>query len=126
MAISIPIFTSQLEKAREATDLANLRAAKAAAAVAYLSDSTTGGVTFGSQQTGAVSCFYNTADGQLVAADKANQCGKGTTADGGTADTAFGTFTYKAVPTTTYKDNYIKVSVTKEGVVTCEFVEKTT
>jgi hypothetical protein len=30
VAISIPIFTSQLEKAREATDLANLRAAYAA------------------------------------------------------------------------------------------------
>ena len=29
MAISIPIFTSQLEKAREATDLANIRAAYA-------------------------------------------------------------------------------------------------
>lgn len=29
VAISIPIFTSQLEKAREATDLANLRAAYA-------------------------------------------------------------------------------------------------
>ena len=27
VAISIPIFTSQLEKAREATDLANIRAA---------------------------------------------------------------------------------------------------
>lgn len=30
VAVSIPIFTSQLEKAREATDLANLRAAYAA------------------------------------------------------------------------------------------------
>lgn len=31
VAISIPIFTSQLEKAREATDLANIRAAYAEA-----------------------------------------------------------------------------------------------
>ena len=31
VAVSIPIFTSQLEKSRESTDLANMRAAKAAA-----------------------------------------------------------------------------------------------
>ena len=31
VAISIPIFTSKLEKSREATDVANMRAAKAAA-----------------------------------------------------------------------------------------------
>ena len=41
MTISIPIFTTQLEKAREATDLANIRAAYAQAMVAAL-DSTTG------------------------------------------------------------------------------------
>ena len=31
VAVSIPIFSSQLEKSREATDIANLRAAKAEA-----------------------------------------------------------------------------------------------
>ena len=36
VAISIPIFTSQLEKAREATDLANIRAAYAEASVKAL------------------------------------------------------------------------------------------
>lgn len=36
VAISIPIFTSQLRKAKVATDLANIRAAKAAAAAEYL------------------------------------------------------------------------------------------
>lgn len=36
MAISIPIFTSQLEKAREATDLANMRSAYAVASTAVL------------------------------------------------------------------------------------------
>ena len=35
VAVSIPIFTSQLEKSREATDVANMRAAKAAAVAAY-------------------------------------------------------------------------------------------
>ncbi len=38
MAVSIPIFTAQLRKARVATDLANERAAKAAAVAAALTD----------------------------------------------------------------------------------------
>ena len=38
VAISIPIFTSQLEKAREATDLANIRAAYAEVQSAALLD----------------------------------------------------------------------------------------
>ncbi len=36
VAISIPIFTTQLEKSKEATDLANIRAAYAEASVAAL------------------------------------------------------------------------------------------
>jgi len=36
VAISIPIFTSQLEKAREATDLANIRSAYAECSTAVL------------------------------------------------------------------------------------------
>ena len=36
VAISIPVFTAQLSKARMATNLANLRAAKAAAVAEYL------------------------------------------------------------------------------------------
>ena len=38
VAISIPIFTSQLEKAREATDLANIRAAYAEVSADALTD----------------------------------------------------------------------------------------
>ena len=38
VAVSIPIFTAQLEKAREATDLANLRAAYAAGVAEVLDD----------------------------------------------------------------------------------------
>lgn len=42
VAIAIPIFTAQLEKAREATDLANIRAAYAEAATeAITTDETT-------------------------------------------------------------------------------------
>lgn len=39
VAISIPIFTSQLEKSREATDLANIRAAYAEVTAEALTDS---------------------------------------------------------------------------------------
>lgn len=38
VAISIPVFTAQLEKARDATDEANVRACIAEATAAYLTD----------------------------------------------------------------------------------------
>ena len=42
VAISIPVFTAQLSKARKATNLANLRAAKAAAVAEYLTSESEG------------------------------------------------------------------------------------
>lgn len=66
VAISIPIFTSQLAKARLATNQANARAAYAAVEAQYLGDDTkTGDFT------------YNVSDGKIAA----------TTATGGTAIT---------------------------------------
>ncbi len=38
IAVSIPMVTGALDRAKEATDAANVRAAKAQAAIAYLSD----------------------------------------------------------------------------------------
>lgn len=70
VAISIPIFTSQLEKAKEATDLANLRAAKAEAVVTILD---------GNAKAGKV--YYNATSGTFVAAaTDATKIGKGTDA----------------------------------------------
>lgn len=46
VAVSIPLVSSSLEKARIATDQANERAAKAAAMVQYLTDGKTGEVTY--------------------------------------------------------------------------------
>ena len=46
VAISIPIFTSQLRKARLATNQANARAAYAAAVSAYLTDDNVTGGTY--------------------------------------------------------------------------------
>ena len=42
VVISIPVFTSQLAKARKATNQANMRAAKAAAVAQYLTDNKDG------------------------------------------------------------------------------------
>lgn len=120
VAVSIPIFTSQLEKAREATDIANLRAAKAVAATAYLSDEN----GLGSTQSGNVTLEYNAGTGTL-GTNGGDACGKGTTTEGN----ATGTILF-ANPDT--KDNYlpntdaagkkIQVTVTKDGTVTCKFV----
>ena len=43
VAISIPIFTSQLEKSRDAVTVSNIRAAYAEACADYLSDTTKSG-----------------------------------------------------------------------------------
>lgn len=60
VAISIPVFTAQLGKAREATNNANLRAAKAAAVSEYLtSDKTTTEATY----------KYTTDDGVITDKD---------------------------------------------------------
>ena len=45
VAVAIPVFTAQLEKARQSTDLANIRSSYAEATAAYLTDNkaSTGG-----------------------------------------------------------------------------------
>lgn len=47
VAISVPLFTAQLGKARKATNQANMRAAKAAAVAEYISDESANGNTKG-------------------------------------------------------------------------------
>ena len=42
VAVAIPVFSTQLEKSREATDLANLRSAYAEAVAEYLGNGSTG------------------------------------------------------------------------------------
>ena len=84
VAISIPIFTSQLNNAREAADLANERAAKAAAVAAYLTaDDGTG--------TDPITYHYDAAAG-TVSSTTAPKSGYGhdytsTGANGGTKGT---------------------------------------
>lgn len=119
VAVSIPIFTAQLEKSREATDLANLRAAKAAAVAAYLTeDDSVYDSDKGAYKTTAL--YYNSAKG--VIDGTGDVIGKGTKADGGCADTTFGTYKYTSATEAAGKK--IKVTITAStGEVTCEFAD---
>ena len=51
VAIAIPVFTAQLEKSREATDIANVRSAYAEVVTGYLTGETTSTVTVEAKQT---------------------------------------------------------------------------
>lgn len=98
VAVSVPIFNSKLEKAREATDVANMRAAKAAAASMYLSGEIEKGETY----------FYNASEGKLVKSDtNITGYGQGTTSDG---KTVYDGYDSKDVE---YTDKIINVVVTE-------------
>ena len=56
VGVSIPIFNSQLDKARIATDQANVRSAKAAALAEYMTENNSGAVTY----------YYDAAKGKVV------------------------------------------------------------
>lgn len=79
VAISIPVFTAQLSKARKATNQANLRAAKAAAVAEYLTDeaeSTTDVIYNYDMTTGAVKVVgennvSQVADDEITSIDSA-------------------------------------------------------
>ena len=71
--VAIPVFTSQLERSRQATDLANLRSAYADATVqAITSDNEIGRVTTGPMKhTGG----FTKIDGAMIGQFSANGCG---------------------------------------------------
>ncbi|MBO4418862.1 MAG: prepilin-type N-terminal cleavage/methylation domain-containing protein [Oscillospiraceae bacterium] len=46
VAVAIPVFTTQLEKSRDATSVANMRAAYAEAQIAFVSESNTGNAVY--------------------------------------------------------------------------------
>ena len=50
VAIAIPVFTTQLEKSREATDMANIRSAYSDCVVSYLTDASAHEITVPVQQ----------------------------------------------------------------------------
>ncbi len=93
VAIAIPIFTTQLEKARESTDLANIRAAYAEASVAALeSTDGTGSATTGAKMVsnGAVDKVSdNTVAGKAVASVENGKKAKVSIAADGTYSVSF-------------------------------------
>lgn len=114
VAISIPIFTSQLEKSREAVDLANLRAAKSEAVSMYLlGDKDLGLGDWGTgKQSAEVKVYYDAPNGKLCAstAKPTNTYGKGTTTNGGAKDDSLN---YDG--TTDASGKVIAVTVDKDG-----------
>jgi prepilin-type N-terminal cleavage/methylation domain-containing protein len=74
VAVSIPIFNEQLEKSREASDIANLRAAKAAAIAAVISGQIESGTAIQQQ----IDYWYNIETGKYQTAPLSKGYGKGT------------------------------------------------
>lgn len=96
VAISIPIFTSQLEKAREATDLANLRAAYAECSTSVLTgEESSANVTKSDDDNS----YFSTID---VTQKK----------KGWTGDNAKATIGNQAVSSLMTNDNVVKMTVT--------------
>ena len=108
VGISIPIFTSQLEKSREATDIANLRAAKAAFTSMYLD---------GDVDTNKT--YYYDADAGKIVETKPTGYGEGTATTGSASNTQMG---YK--PGVAVTDQVIQCSVdATTDTITVEFVD---
>ena len=115
MAISIPIFTSQLEKAREATDVANLRAAYAEGTAEVMTQS--------DMATGWTKTY--TTDGKLVDPKDTTKgiSGKATQDDWQSTDPGLGWTSYagKAESGAVIKVTYTPGTAGKDGSVTVNF-----
>lgn len=92
--MSIPIFTAQLAKARHATNLANLRSAKAAVVSEYL---------LNEQTADSVSYTFDVASGKATAGAAATA----TKGSGNTCDGSGCTDTYTTIGLTIAKDGTI-------------------
>lgn len=103
VAIAIPIFTSQLEKAREATDLANLRAAYAECSTAALTQDNTGNAVYDSTNSSASETITLTQQ-----------------KPGWTGTNAEASIGGQGLPTVAGANQSVKVTVTTAGVVTFE------
>lgn len=110
VAVSIPIFTAKLEKSRESTDLANLRAAKAAAVSSYLAGEKVGTLKYGKD---VITVYYDADKGVLTETKPTVGYGKGTAEVGDATNTSLG-----YTPDTECTDLVIKVVVAKNGEVT--------
>ena len=117
VAVSVPVFNSKLEKSREATDVANMRAAKAAAVSAYLSEDDL--LMKDEAYNSTIDVYYDAAAGILVAAagkDKITPYGQGTKADGKVKYDGYDN-------DKSYADTIIKVTITADGSVSMDWVK---
>ncbi|MBS6642529.1 MAG: prepilin-type N-terminal cleavage/methylation domain-containing protein [Clostridiaceae bacterium] len=73
VAVSVPVFNSKLERSREAADVANMRAAKAAAVAAYLNG-----------ELDITKTLYYDAENGIITDKKPKTYGQGTKTDGKT------------------------------------------
>ena len=117
--IAIPVFGSRLENAREETDIANMRSAKAAAVAMYLSGEDLENQTLTSTGT---TCYFDAASGMLVA-DVPVGYGRGTATDGGCEDFYMVVNPSETVAQATYSGTsavavkYIKVFMNDTGTI---------
>lgn len=85
VAVSVPVFNSKLERAREATDIANMRAAKVEVTTYYVN----GDITL--DDSGKATVYYD-ADNGIIVTDKdeiKTAYGQGTKVDGKSSYTAY-------------------------------------
>lgn len=115
VAVSIPIFMSQLENSREATDMANLRAAKAEATSVYMTAVGTGvavrNVAWNDSKnvSDGFTAYYDADSGEL-STEVPSGYGKGTESIGSPRNTGM-----NYDPAVNYVDQYIIVTVDSEG-----------
>jgi len=105
VAIAIPVFTTQLEKSRETTDMANLRSAYGAATVYGMTNSVGDGPD-------KLYYYDPKADGAISETAPKTSLGQGTGANGGadTAQLAGGQIEYSANSNVKGKDIVIAYS----------------
>ena len=128
VGVSIPIFTSQLEKSREATDIANMRSAKSAIIELYYAgiDSPTVATSYGlywynyGKSDENIWGVYDAATGKFISANgydnlrkKLTPYGQGTPNDAGTDFLGYN-------GTLDYTDSVITVTIYPNGLKSSE------
>ena len=103
VAVSIPIFVNQLEKSREATDVGNYRAAKAALIAAYITNDYAGK---DGTENGLPVLYYDAQSGLVTKyLDEVHPYGQGTPNEAGYEDEWYEANNY--VGDTNYRGAYI-------------------
>ena len=137
IAISIPLINGALERARDATDQANERSAKAEALLVYMGVSAdSNDATLRTSMLAGTAVLYDATSGKLVANTTENraamkaygQCTRAITnnADGTSShdNTVFASVTNKTTLTTGHEGGILYVEVSSEGVVSLTWTAK--